>query len=141
MTRYGRSRFIAFGLLPALNAAALLIYGLHLATAAASGGAGRSLPVLIVLAILCLLMAMAAAVKRGRDVGWPWWATLLAFWFGLSTAFLFPVLIGYFAFAETKPKAEQFGPASPSADLFTWSWAVMNLIWPWVVLAFLAKVL
>src|SRR5215218_709011 len=70
MRRYDRSRFLAFGALPVANVAGLLIYGLALATHG-TGGAGRSLPALVVIAAVCLLSAMAAAIKRGRDAGWP----------------------------------------------------------------------
>lgn len=140
MKRYDRPRFVAFGLLPALNVVALLIYGLQLATVG-TGGAGRSLPALVVIAFVCLLIAMMAAIKRGRDLGWAWWLTVLAFWFGVGTGFLYLVLIGYFAYAETKPKGDAFGPPCEPATAFTLAWAVMNLIWPWVVLTILAKVL
>jgi len=57
MQRYDRSRFLAFGALPAVNVVGLLIYGLGLATHG-TGGAGRSLPALVVIAAVCLLTAM-----------------------------------------------------------------------------------
>lgn len=138
MQRYDRARFVAFGFLPAANAAALLIYGLTLATSS-TGGAGRPIPALLVIAATCLLIALAATVKRGRDLGWPLLLTLAAFW--LSGPFL-PILIGYFALARTREeKAASYGPPPVPPNLITWGWALLNLLWPWMVLAVLGKVL
>jgi hypothetical protein len=137
MQRYDRSRFLAFGALPALNTLGLLLYGLELSTVG-TGGAGRSLPALIGMAGVCLLVALAATIKRGRDIGWPAWQTIVLFWLG---SFILPILIGYFSFAKTKEAADQFGPAPPDAGVTTWLWAVLNLLWPWMLLAILAKVL
>lgn len=140
MLRYDRSRFLAFGVLQALNAIGLLLYGLGLATHG-TGGAGRSLPVLIVLAVVCLLMALVAAVRRGRDVGWPAWMTVVAFWLSLVVAPVLLGLIAYFAFAKPRPKADTFGSPAPPATMTTWVWALMNLLWPWLVLGVLARTL
>lgn len=84
---------------------------------------------------------MAATIKRGRDVGWPLWLTLVAFWVTLGMGPVLLVLIGYFAFAKPKPKADEFGPPATRATATTWVWALLNLSWPWVVLAVLAKLL
>jgi multisubunit Na+/H+ antiporter MnhB subunit len=140
MRRYDRSRFLAFGALPLANVAGLLIYGLALTTHG-TGGAGRSLPALVVIAAVCLLIAMAAAIKRGRDVGWPVWLTAVAFWAALGMGPALLLLIGYFAFAKSPAKADELGPPATPPTAATWAWAISNLLWPWVVLAVLAKIL
>jgi hypothetical protein len=140
MKRFDRIRFVAWGLLPSFNAVGLLIYGLHLATSG-TGGAGRSLPALIFIALVCMVISSAAAIKRGRDLNWPALVTTLAFWFSLTLGLTFLALIAYFSFARSKPSADRFGPAPEPMGVIGWGWAVMNLIWPWVILAILAKVL
>lgn len=140
MRRYTRSRFAAFGLLPVGNVLALLLYGLVLSTKVSGGGAAP-LPAVIVLAVVFLLIAMAAAIKRGRDLGWPAWLTVLGFWICLGLGPLLLVLVGYLAFAKTKAQADAFEPAPPPATLVTWIFALMNLIWPWAVLGVLSAVL
>jgi hypothetical protein len=91
MLRYGRSRFFVFGVVPALNAIALLLYGLGLATHG-SGGSEKAVPLLIVLAGACLLAMCVATVRRGRDLGWKaaawvWTAVAVAaLWFAAVTA-------------------------------------------------------
>lgn len=140
MRRYTRSRFIAFGLLPICNVLALLLHGLVLSTGV-SGGAGASIPALLVLALVNALIAMVATIKRGRDLAWPAWLTVVAFWLGLSLGPAVLILIGYFAWASAKPAADAFEPPAPPASVVTWAFALMNLIWPWAVLAVLSVVL
>ena len=140
MLRYDRARFFAFGVLPALNCLGLLIYGLGLATHG-TGGAGRSLPVLIVLVAVNLLFASFAAVKRGRDLGWVAWMTVLAFWVSTSLGPVLIIMLAYLVFAKTKPAADALGPPATPATLITWYWCFMNLVWPWITLAVLAEVL
>ncbi|MBT9458087.1 MAG: hypothetical protein IV097_15825 [Burkholderiaceae bacterium] len=122
------------------QALALLIHGIGLSTHG-TGGAAASLPALVVLAAVCLLMAMAAALKRGRDLGWPAWQTVLGFWICLGLGPLLLVLVGYLAGAKTKPRADAFEPAPPPAGIGTWLLALLNLLWPWAVLGMLAAVL
>jgi len=140
MQRYDGSRFLAFGVLPAANTIALLLYGLDLATSG-SGGAGRSLPVLIVLALVCLLTALLATVKRGRDIGWAAWVTVVLFWVTLGMGPILLVLVGYLAFAKTGAQGDRYGPSPGPATTSTWVWALINLLWPWAVLAVLARLL
>ena len=135
--RYDRSRFLAFGVLPALNVAGLLLYGLQLSTSS-SGGSYRTIPALLIIAGISALIALLALIKRGRDLGWPAWQTIVLFWFGFV---LLPLLLGYFAIAKPKENAERFGPAAPPATLITWGWALLNLLWPWMILAMLSKTL
>lgn len=89
MRRYDQTRFIAFGLLPAINPIAPLLLGLNLSTHG-TGGAGRSAPLVATLAIAPLLCAMVAAIKRGRDIGWSPLHTIAAFWVMLGMG---PVLL------------------------------------------------
>jgi uncharacterized membrane protein YhaH (DUF805 family) len=140
MRRYDRSRFIAFGVLPALNVVALLLYGLALSTGS-GGGSEQAVPALLAMAAVCLLTAMWAAIKRGRDLGWPWWATLLGFWLSVGLGPVVLLLVGYLAFARSNPSPLQRQDPPPRASAATWFWAAMNLGWPWVVLAVLAKVM
>jgi hypothetical protein len=132
MQRFDRSRFVAFGVLPAINALALLLHGLALSTHG-TGGSGRAVPAIAVLAIICLLFTLGSAIKRGRDLGWHAGLTLLAFWFSLALGpgvFLF---VGYLAFAKSKAKGDEFGPPSSQSNLGTWLWSFLNLLWPWFV--------
>ena len=140
MQRYDRSRFLAFGALPAVNVVGLLIYGLGLATHG-TGGAGRALPALVVIAAVCLLTAMAAVIKRGRDVGWPAWVTMVVSWVALGMGPVLLILMGYFVFAKPQEKADEYGPPATPATAATWIWAFLNLLWPWVLLAVLARIL
>lgn len=143
MKRYDRSRFIAWGALPAVNAVALLIHGLGLATHG-TGGAGRSLPALVVMTGVCLLIALAAMVKRGRDVGWPVWVTVVVFWLSLGTGPGVLIVLGYLAFAKARPPVAADAaepPSPPPAGAATWFFALLNLLWPWGVLAVLARLL
>jgi uncharacterized membrane protein YhaH (DUF805 family) len=138
LQRYDRSRFLAFGVLPVLNIVGLLLYGLNLATSGA-GGAEDAIPALLVMAALCLLLAMLAAIRRGHDVGWSAWLTVPVFWVSLSMGPVLLVLIGYLMFAKSSDKAEEYGPIVAPANLITWIQAVMNLVWPWAALAVLAR--
>lgn len=140
MRRYDRTHFVAFGVLPVLNTVAMLIYGLDLATGGA-GGAERSIPALLVLALVSAVVALVAAVKRGRDLGWSPWITVVGFWLTLAMGPVLIVLMIYLVFAKTKTAADVFGPPATPATAITWYWALMNLIWPWIVLAFLSKLL
>ena len=140
MSRYDRTHFFAFGVLPTLNSLAMLVYGLGLATHG-TGGAGRSIPALLVLVAINGLMALTAAIKRGRDLGWSAWITVLSFWLALALGPVLLVLVGYLVFANPKSSGEAFGPPAAPATVVTWYWAIMNLIWPWFLLAFLGKLL
>jgi uncharacterized membrane protein YhaH (DUF805 family) len=140
MSRYDRTHFFAFGVLPILNCAAILIYGLLLATST-GGGTEQSVPALLVLALACGLAAMVAAIKRGRDLGWSAWITLAVFWVSVAMGPVLLALVAYLLFAKATPTAEVFSPPSSPATAVTWYWAVMNLIWPWILLAFLSKLL
>ena len=136
--RYNRASFFALGVLPAVNAIGLLLYGLGLETSGRGGG--HSLPALIVLAILCLLVSLYAAVKRGYDLGWPAWQTALAYLFTLGMGPVALLLITYFACARGLPSANQYG-APPPVSFTAWFWAIFVIVCSWFVLATTARIL
>ncbi|AEG01380.1 DUF805 domain-containing protein [Methylomonas methanica] len=136
--RYNRASFFALGVLPAINAIGLLLYGLGLETSGRSSG--HSLPALIVLAILCLLVSLYAAVKRGHDLGWPAWQTTLAYVFSMSMGPVALLLISYFACARGLPSANEYG-AAPPASFTAWFWAIFVIVCSGFVLATAARIL
>ena len=138
--RNDRTRFVLFGLLPLANIAGILLYGLQQSTAG-SGGGPASIPWLLVIVGIYLLMTMVPVIKRGCDLGLPAWLTPILFWFSIGLFIALPILLGAFAFMKSRPGAEKFGPAPEPAGVITWGWAFMNLVWPWVILGILAKVL
>ncbi len=99
MHRHHRGHFVAFGLLPVLNAAALLIQGLNLSTHG-MGNTGRSLVVILVAAGVSVLCTAVSAVKRGRDLGYPTLTTSLAILVSLMLGPVFLALLVYLAFAK-----------------------------------------
>jgi len=141
--RFDRFRFVAFGLVNVFNVLGLLLHGLNLSTGGARGllrGSEASLPVLLVIAALCLLLAAMAAVRRGRDLGWPGLVTGagLVIAPALGPAVLLPLL--YLAFAKEKPAAQQFGPSPGTAGPLTWLLAIVNAVWPWMAVLVLGRV-
>lgn len=137
--RYNRANFFALGVLPAINAIGLFLYGLSVSTSG-TGGAGRSLPVLIVVAVLCLLVSLYAAVKRGHDLGWPAWQTTLAYVFTMGMGPLALLLISYFACAKGSPVPNQYGNPPP-ASFTVWFWALFIILCSWFALAAAARIL
>ncbi|MBI5927613.1 MAG: DUF805 domain-containing protein [Aquabacterium sp.] len=140
MQRFDRSRFVAFGVLPAINAIALLLHGLALSTHG-TDGSGRAVPAIAALAIICLLCTLSAAIKRGRDLGLHAGLTLLAFWFSLALGPCLFLYIGYLVFAKSKPKADAFGPPPFQPNIGTWLWSFLNLVWPWFVAVAAARIM
>lgn len=138
--RYNRASFFALGVLPAVNAIGLLLYGLGIATHG-TGGAARSLPVLIVLAILCLLVSMFAGIKRGHDLGWSSWLTALAYVFTLGMGPVAVLLIAYFACAKGLPAENEYGQPPPPGSFSAWFWALFVIICSWFALATAGRIL
>lgn len=138
--RNDRTRFALFGLLPLLNILGILLYGLDQSTSGRGGGAA-SIPWLVAIVGVYLLMTMVPVIKRGCDLAIPAWLTPILFWLSIGLFIALPLLVGAFAFMKSRPGAEKFGPAPEPAGVITWGWAFMNLIWPWVILGILAKVL
>lgn len=141
--RIDRTRFFAFGLMGVFNVLALLLHGLNLSTGGARGllrGSETSLPVVLVIAAICLLVAAVAAVKRGRDLGWPALVTLAAFVVLTSLGPAVLLLVLYLAFAKEKPGAQQFGPSPGSAGPATWLLMFVSVVWPWMAVLVLGRV-
>jgi uncharacterized membrane protein YhaH (DUF805 family) len=132
--RFDQPRFIAYGLLTGINAIALALYALGLATHG-RGSAADAQPVLFVLIILCLLGAGYASVLRGHDLGRPGWQLFLAFWLALGGGPVFLVLLGYLAWAKGEPGSNAYGPSPTRAGMATWFWAAFWLASPWLVFA------
>lgn len=97
MLRSGRLHFLLLGVIPALNALALLLYGLHLATSG-SGGTERAVPVLLVLAAAGGLALGVAVVRRGRDLGWKAWASLAGLVLSAGLGPMVLLYLGYLLF-------------------------------------------
>lgn len=136
MLRHNRSSFLVLGVLTAVNAAGLLLYGLNLATG--SGGGGESsVPVVLVLAALCLLVFLYATIKRGRDLGWSAWFTTVILGIGPIT----PLFTIYLACAKGEAGANRYGPPPPPAPATLWFWTLFFIICSWFVLAITARVL
>jgi len=140
MPRYDRARFLAFGLLSTVNVVALLIHGLGLATHG-RGGAAASLPWLVVLAGLWLLLALHAAVRRGRDLDWPALQTIATFAVALAFGPALLVLIAFLSLAKTGTAPNRFGPPAPRPSIATWLAALLLQGLPWGLLAVAARLL
>ncbi len=140
MTRYSRDRYFAFGVLQAVSAVAMLLYGLGLATHG-TGGPARSIPFLVVLAALCLLASTIASIKRGRDLGWKPVVTFLALFVGIGMGPLFLVLVAYLAFAPGDPGENVYGQPSQAMSNASWVWAMLGIICPWALLWIVGRLL
>ena len=138
MSRFDRTRFVAFGISSALNAIALALYALGLATHGI-GGAANAQPVLFVLIGVCLLGAMYTFIKRGHDIGRPGWQIVLAFWIALGGGPLLLVLIGYLALAKGTAGDNAYGPPPQPMTAATWFWAAVALAAPWMAFAIAAR--
>lgn len=137
--RYDRGRFFAFGVLSLVNVLALLLHGLGLATRG-RGGEATSLPVLLVLAGLGLLAALHAAVRRGRDLGWPALQTVALFVVALGLGPAVLVLIAFLALAKTGVEPNAYGAPVPPPAVGTWLAALLLQSVPWWVLAITSRV-
>ncbi|MFZ2627564.1 MAG: DUF805 domain-containing protein [Rugosibacter sp.] len=140
MLRYSRIRFFVFGVVPALNAIGLLLFGLGLATNG-SAGTERAVPLLLVLAGGLLLATCAAAVKRGRDMGWKTAASLAGLVVSAGLGPVFFVLVGYFALAPGNPGENAFGPTAPPISATAWAWSVVAAVVPWFAAVTAARVM
>lgn len=135
MHRHHRGHFVAFGLLPVLNALALLIQGLNLSTHG-MGNTGRSLVVILVAAGVSLLCAAVSAIKRGRDLGYPPLTAALAILASLMLGPVFLVLLVYLSFAKAAdPAPSPAGePVASTGMGIRWLWAPVLLVAPWMAL-------
>lgn len=143
MLRFDRFRFAAFGLVSVFNVLALLLHGLNISTAGGRGlfsGSSVTVPVILVLAVLCLLPAGVAALRRGRDLGWPAIQTLAFCIVATSLGPAALLLALYMTAARSKPAAEKFGEAPGPVGLATVVFAVANAVWPWMALLVIGRV-
>lgn len=140
MPRHSRARFFVFGVVPALNAIGLLLFGLGLATSGA-GGTERAVPVLIVLAGLLFLATGVAVVKRGRDLGWKAAASLAGLVVSAGLGPLVFVFIGYLALAPGQAGDNAFGPPAPPISATAWVGSVVAAVVPWFVAVTAARVM
>lgn len=143
MRRFDRFRFVAFGLVSLINVLGLLLHGLNISTAGASGllrGSESTLPAVLLVAAACLGVAAMAAVRRGRDLGWPALVTLAFCVVGLSTGPGVLLLALYLAFARGKPGADAFGAPAPAVGLSTGVFALANLVGPWMAALVLGRI-
>ncbi len=129
LQRHDRAQFVAFGLLPLLNIAGLLLQGLNLSTGGSSN-VGRSLAVIAVGAVVSLGVSLTSAVKRGRDMGYKPMSTIGLVGLSVMLGPAILLLALYFAFAPTDPRAE--GESIPLG--VRWLWAPVLLVAPWMAL-------
>jgi len=140
--RYNRTEFVAFGVLPMLNTLALLIRGLYISTGS-NYAEGKTIPALVVLAALCLLGALVAAVRRGYDLNLNTAASagVLVLCVALTPLLLLVVIALCVAQGRPDPaQPNRFGPPG-GMNVGRWLWAVLWLIAPWAVLLVLTRVL
>ena len=140
MLRAGRTYFFILGVVPLLNALALLLYGLHLATSG-SGGTERAVPVLLVLAAAGLLALGVAVVKRGRDLGWQALASLAGLVLSAGLGPMVLLYLGYLLFKTGQPGDNAFGPPAPAPALTAWIWSFVALVLPWFVAVTAARLM
>lgn len=140
MLRYSRLRFLVLGVVPALNAIGLLLFGLGLATNG-SAGTERAIPLLLVLAGGLLLATCVAAVKRGRDLGWKAAASLAGLVISAGLGPMLFVFVGYLALAPGNPEENAFGPASPAISATVWVWSIVAAVVPWFAAVTAARVM
>lgn len=138
MKRFDRSRFLAYGVMTALNAVALALYALDLATRG-RGAAANAQPVLFVLIGLCLLGAFVASVRRGHDLGRPGWQVFLGFWLSLATGPVVLLFLGYLAWAKGEAGPNACGPPPAPAGFVTWLQAALLLVAPWLLFMVAAR--
>jgi uncharacterized membrane protein YhaH (DUF805 family) len=138
MKRFDRARFFAYGVMIAVNAVALALYALDLATSG-RGGAANAQPVLLVLIGVCLIGAMIAAVLRGYDLGRPAWQIVLGFWLSLGTGPVVLLFIGYLAWARGDAGPNAHGPQPAPAGFLTWLQTALMLAAPWLLFLVAAR--
>lgn len=143
MPRFGRLRLAAFGLVSLFNVLGLLVRGRNLSAAGSSGllhGSEASRPAVLLVAAACLGVAAMAAVRRGRDLGWPALVTLAFCVVGLGTGPGVLLLALYLAFARSNPGADAYGAPAPAVGLSTGVSALASLVGPWMAALALGRI-
>jgi hypothetical protein len=132
MLRYGRARFVVFGIVPAINAIALLLFGLGLATNG-SWGTEKAVPLLVVMAAVCLLATCAAVLKRGRDLDWKPTGSVAGLVLSIGLFPILPLFLGYLALAPGNSAQNEFGPVASAIPVWGWVWSIVTTLSPWFV--------
>lgn len=143
MHRYSRIEFFAFGLLPVVNVAALLIRGLYISTGG-NYGEGKTIPLLVVIAGLILFGSMVAAIKRAYDLNVSAKISVPVLIVSVGITPLLPIIVLALCFMKAQPLSTEensFGPPPRAMNVIRWGWACVTLAIPWVLLFVLARVL
>lgn len=123
-----RLQFIAFGLLPALNALALFIHSIFIVTGT-TGGAGAALVVTLLAVAVMAVAVVLAGVRRARDLGWSGTTTTVVFALSILLVMPIPLLLAWLCFAPGKGGAEP-EPTGVARVLRL----VLLLVMPWMLI-------
>lgn len=107
MRRIGRAHFALLGVPATINALAMLVVSFN-STFRTGSGYTWLLPLAVALA--CLAVAAACAIRRGRDLGWASLSTAGIFVVCLFFVPLVLVILALLVFLPPRPSAAQFGP-------------------------------
>lgn len=130
--RDDRARFLAAGGPALVNVLVLLLIAF---SASFRPGSRLSMNFALALGALCLLQLIAAAVRRGRDLGWNPVLTALACLIGLPLMPLNLILLGVLAVLPGIPGDNPPGPPRPPAGSGELRRiALLNLLWPWLLM-------
>lgn len=135
--RYDRTRFIALGLLPLLNALLLPLSTLFMVRYGHALAGQDWVPVIGVAMLTSVAIALRAMVRRGRDLGWTRRGGAIAFTAGWL---LPPATLGlllYLASAKAKAAADRFGPAPGPASPLVWIASIVVVATPYAAIAVL----
>lgn len=124
--RDNRGQFILFGLLPAFNAVALLIYSIYLVTGG-QGPTGAALAVVLVSIGALVLASAHACVRRARHLGWSGTTTLVLVGLSMLLVFPLPLLLLWLALAPGR------GADSDPSGLRRWLTLLLLLALPWML--------
>lgn len=133
MKRYNRTDFFLLGMLPVVNALAMLLYGLDVSTSG-DYGQGETIPMMLGLVVVSVLFAVFAAVCRGYDIGWPAKMTIPGIIVSIGLLPLVFVLVAYLQFAPGKPEAAQLWEPSTGFTVNKAALGFWLLALPWVLL-------
>lgn len=96
-----RLQFIAFGLLPALNALALFIHSIFIVTGT-TGGVGLALAVTLLAVLVMVIAVVLAAVRRARDLAWSGATTTVVLGLSILLVMPIPLLLAWLCLAPGK---------------------------------------
>ncbi len=137
MRRIGRAHFAFLGVPATINALAMLVVSFN-STFRIGSGYTWLLP--LAMALACLAVAAACAVRRGRDLGWAPLSTAGIFVVCLFFVPLVLVILALLVFLPSRPSAVQFGPSPHPVGAGALLVALVLAAAPWL-LALLAKLI